>query len=111
VTVIVADSGSGIDRTKLLKLGSPFELSESHFARSGSGSGIGLALSKSLMDMQGGILALASQPGRGTVACATFPRRQAAKVRLPQFVRKEAHVLTGRESANPAQFGQTQAAE
>lgn len=110
VTVIVADSGSGIDRAKLQKLGAPFELTESHFSRSGSGSGIGLALSKSLMDMQGGILALASQPGKGTVACAAFPRRQSAKVRLPQFIRKEAHILTGRD-AQPANVVSTQAAE
>jgi two-component system cell cycle sensor histidine kinase PleC len=55
---------------------------------------LGLALSKSLMEMQGGILAIASQPGRGTVACASFPRRRDARVRLPQFVRDEAHVLT-----------------
>jgi two-component system cell cycle sensor histidine kinase PleC len=44
--------------------------------------------------MQGGLLALASQPQRGTVACATFPRRRDARVRLPQFVRNEAHLLT-----------------
>ena len=110
VTVIIADSGTGIDRAKLTKLGAPFELTESHFSRTGSGSGIGLALSKSLMDMQGGILALASQPGKGTVACATFPRRKEAKVRLPQFMRKEAHILTGRD-AQPAQIVSTQAAE
>ena len=110
VTVIVADSGTGINRAKLIKLGAPFELSDSHFSRTGGGSGIGLALSKSLMDMQGGILAIASQPGKGTVACATFPRRKEAKVRLPQFVRKEAHVLTGRD-APPAQIVATQAAE
>jgi len=110
VTVIVADSGTGIERTKLTKLGQPFELSDSHFARSGGGSGIGLALSKALMDMQGGILALASQPGKGTVACASFPRRRDAKVRLPQFVRKEAHVLTGRDQP-PAHIVSNQAAE
>ncbi len=110
VTVIIADSGAGIERSKLLKLGSPFELSDSQFTRTGGGSGIGLALSKALMDKQGGILALASQPGKGTVACATFPRRKEAKVRLPQFVRKEAHVLTGREQP-PAQIIAPQAAE
>jgi len=94
VTVIVADSGSGIDRKHLKRLGAPFALVEDHFSKSRRGSGLGLALSRSLMELMGGILAIASQPGRGTVACATFPRRKDAKVRLPQFVRNEAHVLT-----------------
>ena len=111
VTVIVADSGNGIERAQLKKLGAPFQLAENHFSRSRNGSGLGLALSKSLMEMQGGILALASQPGKGTVACATFPRRKDAKVRLPQFVRKEAYVLTVGESQNQARFSTTQAAE
>ncbi|MFQ5562979.1 MAG: ATP-binding protein [Parvularculaceae bacterium] len=95
VTVIVADSGVGIERELLDRLGAPFELVEDHFAKSRKGSGLGLALSKSLMELQGGVLALASQPGKGTIACATFPRRKEAKVRLPQFIRKEARILTG----------------
>ncbi|HOP19831.1 MAG TPA: ATP-binding protein, partial [Amphiplicatus sp.] len=83
VTVIVADSGSGIEKSKLKKLGAPFALVEDdNLAKSRNGTGLGLALSKSLMEMQGGILAIASQPGKGTVACATFPRRKEAKVRL-----------------------------
>jgi len=110
VTVIVADSGGGIERTQLKKLGAPFALAENHFSRSRNGTGLGLALSKSLMEMQGGILAIASKPGKGTVACATFPRRKDARVRLPQFVRKEAHILTG-ASEPPPYFGSTQAAE
>ncbi len=94
VTLIVADSGAGIERAHLEKLGSPFELTESHTSKTRDGSGLGLALSKSLMELQGGILAIASQPGKGTVACATFPRRQNANVRLPQFIRDDAHLLT-----------------
>jgi two-component system, cell cycle sensor histidine kinase PleC len=110
VTIIVADSGVGIDRAQMKKLGAPFELAEHHFAKSRNGSGLGLALSKSLMELQGGILAIASQPGKGTVACATFPRRKDARIRLPQFIRKEAYFLTGNEPA-PTKFSATQAAE
>ncbi len=94
VTVIVADNGAGIAKDSLARLGQPFELLDDHFSGQLKGAGLGLALSKSLMEMQGGILALASQQGRGTVACASFPRRRDARVRLPQFVRSEAHVLT-----------------
>ena len=94
VTLIVADNGSGIARDNLTRLGAPFELVEDHFSKTRRGSGLGLALSKSLMELQGGILAIASQPGRGTVACAAFPRRREARVLLPQFVRGDAHILT-----------------
>ena len=86
-------------------------LSGLRVAVTGGTSGLGLALSKSLMEMQGGILALASQPGKGTVACAAFPRRKDANVRLPQFMRAEAHVLTGAEPTAAPPYKITQAAE
>ncbi len=100
VTVIVADNGSGIAKENLVRLGAPFELVEDHFSKTRKGSGLGLALSKSLMELQGGVLAIASQEGRGTIACAAFPRRRDARVRLPQFVRNEAHVLTAPQTAS-----------
>jgi len=101
VTIIVADSGAGIERVHLEKLGAPFELTESHTSKTRDGSGLGLALSKSLMELQSGLLAIASQPGKGTVACATFPRRADAKVRLPHFIRDEAHILTNQNPKQP----------
>lgn len=101
VTVIVADNGAGIERENLVRLGAPFELIEDHFSKTRKGSGLGLALSKSLMELQGGLLAIASHPGRGTVACAAFPRRRDARVRLPQFVRDDAHMLTASASSTP----------
>lgn len=109
VTVIVADNGAGIEKENLLRLGAPFELVEDHFSKTRKGSGLGLALSKSLMELQGGILAIASQPGRGTVACASFPRRREARVRLPQFVRDDAHTLTAPQQ--PAAPSRIEAAE
>ncbi|MFZ5615989.1 MAG: ATP-binding protein [Pseudomonadota bacterium] len=111
VTIIVADNGAGISKENIVRLGAPFELVEDHFSKTRRGSGLGLALSKSLMELQGGILALASQPGRGTVACATFPRRREARVRLPQFIREEAHVLTAAQAPAPAASSHIEAAE
>ncbi len=111
VTIIVADSGAGIDRAAMKKLGEPFTLADNSFARDGEGAGLGLALSKSLMEMQGGVLALISEPGKGTVACAAFPRRKDAKVRLPQFMRKDAYVMTAPGAADGPSFSATQAAE
>lgn len=111
VTVIVADNGAGIARENIVRLGAPFELVEDHFSKTRRGSGLGLALSKSLMEMQGGVLALASQQGRGTVACATFPRRRDARVKLPQFIRDEAHVLTAASAASTQAASHIEAAE
>ena len=111
VTVIVADSGAGIDRATMKKLGEPFSFADGSFARDGEGAGLGLALSKSLMEMQGGILALVSEPGKGTVACAAFPRRKDAKVRLPQFMRKDAYVMTTPGGADTPAVITNQAAE
>ena len=100
VTVIVADSGVGIEKANLERLGAPFEIIEDQLSKRQNGSGLGLALSKSLIEMMGGILAIASQPGKGTVVCASLPRRRDAQVRLPQFMRLEGHVLTAPAQTN-----------
>ncbi len=94
VAVLVADSGVGIEKDSMPRLGAPFALIEHDAAKSKSGAGLGLALSKSLMEMQNGLLAIASQRNKGTVACAAFPRRQNATVRLPHFIRSNARLLT-----------------
>ncbi|NWG72012.1 MAG: PAS-domain containing protein [Parvularculaceae bacterium] len=109
VTIVVADSGAGMSREQLDRLGAPFTQVSDQFDANRAGAGLGLALSKALMELQGGILALASQPGKGTVACATLPRRRDAKVRLPQFIRGEARILTAPTARG--EIPATQAAE
>jgi two-component system cell cycle sensor histidine kinase PleC len=111
VTIVVADSGAGMERDKLALLGRPFAQVSDQFAKKRNGAGLGLALSKALVDMQGGILAIASQPGKGTVACATLPRRKDAKVRLPQFMRRDAHILTAPAPRTEIHHAATEAAE
>lgn len=94
ITVMIADTGVGIKRENMARLGEPFELYEDHLAKSRKGSGLGLALSKSLMELQGGILAIASEYGRGTVAAFTIPRREDAVVQLPEMLQGKMHFLT-----------------
>jgi two-component system cell cycle sensor histidine kinase PleC len=94
ITVLIADTGIGIPKSRMPRLGEPFELVEDHLSKSKRGSGLGLALSKSLMEMQGGILALASEEGRGTVAAFTLPRRAGVAVSLPALLEGKARVLT-----------------
>jgi two-component system, cell cycle sensor histidine kinase PleC len=94
ITVLVADTGIGIPREQMPRLGEPFELIEDHFAKSRRGSGLGLALSKSLLELMNGLLVIASEPGRGTVAAFCLPRRAGVRVRVPEILKGRGRVLT-----------------
>ncbi|MEM1381277.1 MAG: ATP-binding protein [Pseudomonadota bacterium] len=94
VTVIIADTGQGIDADNLTRLGTPFVNFVSSQKRDKRGTGLGLALSKSLIDAMGGILCIASEKGRGTVAAFTLPRRHGVEVTLPEILSGKVHVLT-----------------
>ena len=80
VHIYVEDSGIGIPKAVLPKLGAPFEQVESNFARSFKGSGLGLAIARSLADMHGGGLRIRSEEGTGTIVLVRLPqaRRDAA---------------------------------
>jgi two-component system cell cycle sensor histidine kinase PleC len=82
VRVVVRDTGIGISREDLDRLARPFEQVENQHAKTQDGAGLGLALSKSLVEMHGGVLELDSAPGVGTAASFILPARQAA-VPLP----------------------------
>jgi two-component system cell cycle sensor histidine kinase PleC len=76
VRVSVRDTGIGIAKDDLERLARPFEQVESQHAKTQQGTGLGLALSKSLVEMHGGVLELESQPGQGTTASFVIPIRQ-----------------------------------
>ena len=103
VTILVADTGLGITPEQLSRLGQPFELIDDNFAGRRRGTGLGLSLCKSLVEMQSGVLAIASEPGRGTVAAVTLPRRPGATVRLPAMLQGRAQVLTRAPEAAPSE--------
>jgi two-component system cell cycle sensor histidine kinase PleC len=69
----ILDTGIGIAKDALTKLGRPFEQVENQHTRSHQGSGLGLAIAKSLVELHGGTIQIRSALGRGTVV----------KVRLP----------------------------
>ena len=80
------DTGIGIARDALAKLGRPFEQVESQLTKSHQGSGLGLAIAKSLVELHGGTMRIRSILGRGTVVVVrlplqpscTLPKEQAA---------------------------------
>jgi signal transduction histidine kinase len=75
----VKDSGIGIAPADLERALQPFGQIENSQSRTQIGWGLGLAISKSLAELNGGTLALASQPGRGTTASVTFSAPALAK--------------------------------
>ena len=71
--IAVADSGTGIAKADLEKLGRPFEQVEGAMTRTREGTGLGLALVKSLVAMHGGEMVLASVLGEGTIVTLRLP--------------------------------------
>jgi two-component system cell cycle sensor histidine kinase PleC len=76
VKVSVVDTGIGIAPEDLMRLARPFEQIESQQSKTQQGTGLGLALSKSLVEMHGGVLEIDSQPGVGTTVSFLLPVRQ-----------------------------------
>jgi two-component system cell cycle sensor histidine kinase PleC len=77
VRVSVIDTGIGISPRDMQRLARPFEQIESQQSKTQQGTGLGLALSKSLIEMHGGVLEIESQPGQGTAVSFMLPVRQA----------------------------------
>jgi len=76
VRISVQDTGIGISAADLERLARPFEQVESQHSKTTQGTGLGLALTKSLVEMHGGLLDLKSAPGQGTSASFALPVRQ-----------------------------------
>jgi len=86
VTIAIADSGIGIPKDALAKLGRPFEQVESQLTKSHQGSGLGLAIAKSLTELHGGTMRIRSQLGRGTIVLLRLPSEGVADEVEPELV-------------------------
>jgi two-component system, cell cycle sensor histidine kinase DivJ len=73
VEIAVADTGTGISKADLERLGRPFEQVENAETRAKEGTGLGLALVKSLTAMHGGEAVLDSVMGEGTTVHVRLP--------------------------------------
>jgi signal transduction histidine kinase len=73
VTVRIADTGAGIDADDLPRVFEPFWQASSGLDRRHEGTGLGLPVSKRLMALHGGDLAIASVRGAGTVVTLRLP--------------------------------------
>jgi two-component system cell cycle sensor histidine kinase PleC len=71
--ISITDTGIGIAREALAKLGRPFEQVESQHTKTHKGSGLGLAIAKSLVELHGGTMRIRSTLGRGTIVMVRLP--------------------------------------
>jgi signal transduction histidine kinase len=69
----VKDSGIGIKPEDLKRLFKEFEQIESGAARRYQGTGLGLALTRKIVEMQGGCISVASEFGKGTTFTVILP--------------------------------------
>jgi PAS domain S-box-containing protein len=73
----VEDTGPGIQNTDIPRLFGDFQQLDG--VRPGSGTGLGLALTKRIIEGQGGSVGVRSQPGVGSIFFAVLPVEPAAK--------------------------------
>ncbi|SEL74476.1 two-component system, cell cycle sensor histidine kinase PleC [Xaviernesmea oryzae] len=73
VTLTIADSGIGIPRAALQKIGQPFEQVQGQYAKSQGGSGLGLAISRSLTTLHQGRMKIHSVEKVGTIISVRIP--------------------------------------
>ncbi|MGZ5940720.1 MAG: sensor histidine kinase, partial [Rhizomicrobium sp.] len=73
IALSVNDTGIGMSAADIEVAMTAFGQIDSKLARQHQGTGLGLPISKSLIELQGGTLMVASEPGKGTTMTATFP--------------------------------------
>ncbi len=73
MTFSIKDSGIGIPKDDIEKLGRPFEQVENQITKSHDGSGLGLAISRSLVALHEGTFFIESTVGIGTTVCFSLP--------------------------------------
>jgi two-component system cell cycle sensor histidine kinase PleC len=74
--IAVTDTGIGIAESDLARLARPFEQIENQHSKTQQGTGLGLALTKSLVELHGGVLDIKSKAGAGTTVSFTLPVKQ-----------------------------------
>ncbi|MER2195449.1 PAS domain-containing sensor histidine kinase [Methylobacterium brachiatum] len=81
--LFVEDSGIGIPRADLARLGRPFTQVEAQMTRSHKGSGLGLAITRSMVELHGGSLRIRSEETVGTVVLVRLPAPAAEQKEQP----------------------------
>ena len=75
MNLYIEDTGIGISKDAIERLGRPFEQVENQLTKSHKGSGLGLAIARSLAELHGGSMRIRSTVGVGTVVLVSLPAR------------------------------------
>jgi two-component system, cell cycle sensor histidine kinase PleC len=73
IVMQVIDTGRGIPPEALARLGRPFEQVDNEYTRTTGGTGLGLALTRTFVQLHGGVFKMDSELGKGTVVTITLP--------------------------------------
>ncbi len=73
VTIVIADTGSGISQEHLPRLFERFYVVDRARSRNRGGTGLGLAIVKHIMTLHGGLVRVSSTPGEGSMFTVAFP--------------------------------------
>jgi signal transduction histidine kinase len=80
----VEDTGIGIKPEDIDRLFVEFQQLDAALTKKHSGTGLGLALTKRIVDTQGGSVGVRSIPGKGSVFHAVLPRQHTMGIRPPR---------------------------
>lgn len=72
--IVVSDTGIGMSAEEIPIAMAPFGQIENALSRKNQGTGLGLPLTRALVELHGGTLALESEVGKGTIVSLTFPK-------------------------------------
>ena len=76
VRIAIADTGVGIAKHEIARLGKPFEQVQNQMTKGHKGTGLGLAISRSLTELHGGKLDIKSKAGEGTTVTCILPAQE-----------------------------------
>jgi signal transduction histidine kinase len=80
IEIAVSDTGIGISADQQKNLFKSFQQAEADIARRFGGSGLGLVISRNIVEMMGGAIGVASNPGKGSVFTFTIQAKKVASV-------------------------------
>jgi signal transduction histidine kinase len=84
LVVFVQDTGLGMSEQECQNVFEPFVRGATHEVRNEEGTGLGLPITKRLVELHGGTIAMASQRGVGTTVTVRLPRWRVAAEPPPQ---------------------------